>query len=174
MKERQAAETGLSGKRFHTEGQEKDTMKEQWFVIAKKADFQAIAAKFGIDQVAARIIRNRGITGEEAIAAYLDSSEQQLHDPHLLKDADKGAGILAEKIAAGKKIRIIGDYDIDGVNASYILLTGLRECGALADQVIPDRVHDGYGMNCGAAHVLCKYIRMAYMTRTRKISVDFL
>ncbi len=149
MKERQAAETGLSGKRFHTEGQEKDTMKEQWFVIAKKADFQAIAAKFGIDQVTARIIRNRDITGEEAIAAYLDSSEQQLHDPHLLKDADKGAGILAEKIAAGKKIRIIGDYDIDGVNASYILLTGLRECGALADQVIPDRVHDGYGMNCG-------------------------
>lgn len=124
-------------------------MKEQWFVSAKKADFQAIGRKFGIDQVTARIIRNRDIVGEEAIASYLDCSVQQLYNPHLLKDADKAAGILAQKIADGKKIRVIGDYDIDGVNASYILLTGLRMCGAKADHVIPDRVHDGYGMNCG-------------------------
>ncbi|MDE7313878.1 MAG: single-stranded-DNA-specific exonuclease RecJ [Eubacterium sp.] len=124
-------------------------MKEQWFVTAKKADFQAIGAKFGIDQVTARIIRNRDIVGEEAIASYLSCSAQQLHDPHLLKDAEKGAGILAEKIAEGKKIRVIGDYDIDGVNASYILITGLRVCGAKVCHVIPDRVHDGYGINCG-------------------------
>ena len=96
-------------------------MKEKWFVSAKKADFQAIGQRFGIDQVTARIIINRGITGEEAIAAYLSCSRQQLHDPHLLKDAEKGAAILARKIREGKKIRIIGDYDIDGVNASYIL-----------------------------------------------------
>lgn len=124
-------------------------MKEQWFVSAKKADFQAIGKKFGIDQVTARIIRNRDIVGEEAIASYLDCSVRQLHNPHLLKDADKAAGILAQKIADGKKIRVIGDYDIDGVNASYILLTGLFMCGAKAGHVIPDRVHDGYGMNCG-------------------------
>lgn len=122
-------------------------MKEKWFVSAKKADFQAIGQRFGIDQVTARIIINRGITGEEAIAAYLSCSPQQLHAPHLLKDAEKGAAILARKIREGKKIRIIGDYDIDGVNASYILTAGLRACGAPADPVIPDRVHDGYGIN---------------------------
>lgn len=122
-------------------------MKEKWFVSAKKADFQAIGQRFGIDQVTARIIINRGITGEEAIAAYLSCSRKQLHAPHLLKDAEKGAAILARKIREGKKIRIIGDYDIDGVNASYILTAGLRACGAPADPVIPDRVHDGYGIN---------------------------
>lgn len=122
-------------------------MKEQWYVTMKKADFGAIAERFGIDPVTARIIRNREIIGEDAIAAYLSCSREQLHDPHLLKDIDKGAEILAEKITQGKKIRVIGDYDIDGVNASYILLTGIRACGGKADHVIPDRVHDGYGMN---------------------------
>jgi len=124
-------------------------MKERWYVTAKKADFRAIGKKFGIDQVTARIIRNREIVGEDAVAEYLESSVRQLHDPHLLKDAEKGAEILAEKIMDGKKIRVIGDYDIDGVNASYILITGLRVCGARADHLIPDRVHDGYGINCG-------------------------
>ncbi len=124
-------------------------MKERWYVTAKKADFQAIGTRFGIDPVTARIIRNRDIVGEEAIADYLECSPRQLHDPHLLKDAEKGAEILADKIAGGKKIRVIGDYDIDGVNASYILITGLHICGANVDHVIPDRVHDGYGVNCG-------------------------
>lgn len=124
-------------------------MKERWYVTAKKADFQAIGAKFGIDQVTARIIRNREIIGDDAVAEYLECSPRQLHDPHLLKDAGKGVEILAQKIADGKKIRVIGDYDIDGVNASYILINGLRICGAQVDHVIPDRVHDGYGMNCG-------------------------
>lgn len=128
---------------------EETGMKERWYVTAKRADFQAIGKKFGIDQVTARIIRNRDIIGEAAIAQYLECSTEQLHDPHLLKDAQKGAQILADKIAEGKKIRVIGDYDIDGVNASYILITGLRICGAQADHVIPDRVHDGYGINCG-------------------------
>ena len=124
-------------------------MKQKWFVTAKKADFQAIGARFGIDPVTARIIRNRDIVGNDAIADYLDCSTRQLHNPHLLKDADDGAEILAKKIHEGKKIRVIGDYDIDGVNASYILITALRICGAQVDHVIPDRVHDGYGMNCG-------------------------
>lgn len=124
-------------------------VKERWYVTAKKADFQAIGTRFGIDPVTARIIRNRDIIGEEAIADYLECSPRQLHDPHLLKDAEKGAEILADKIAGGKKIRVIGDYDIDGVNASYILITGLHICGANVDHVIPDRVHDGYGVNCG-------------------------
>lgn len=124
-------------------------MSEKWFVTMKKADFDAIGAKFGIDPVTARIIRNREIVGDEAIADYLACSTQKLHDPHMLKDADKGAQILAGKIGQKKKIRVIGDYDIDGVNAAYILLTGLRACAAQADHVIPDRVHDGYGVNSG-------------------------
>ena len=124
-------------------------MSEKWFVTMKKADFDAIGAKFGIDPVTARIIRNREIVGDEAIADYLACSAQKLHDPHMLKDADKGAQILAGKIGQKKKIRVIGDYDIDGVNAAYILLTGLRACAAQADHVIPDRVHDGYGVNSG-------------------------
>ncbi|KAI4452608.1 hypothetical protein C823_007192 [Eubacterium plexicaudatum ASF492] len=78
-------------------------MKERWYVTAKKADFQAIGTRFGIDPVTARIIRNRDIIGEEAIADYLECSPRQLHDPHLLKDAEKGAEILADKIAGGKK-----------------------------------------------------------------------
>lgn len=122
-------------------------MSEKWYVTMKKADFNALGARFGIDPVTARIIRNREVVGEEAIMEYLACSADKLHDPHLLKDADKGAAMLAEKISQNKKIRVIGDYDIDGVNASYILLTGLRECGASADHVIPDRVHDGYGVN---------------------------
>lgn len=122
-------------------------MKEQWYVMAKKADFQAVGQKFGIDPVTARIIRNRDIISEEAIAAFLFGSKESLHNPHLLKDVDKGAAILAGKITQNRKIRVIGDYDIDGVNAAYILLTGLRACGADVDHVIPDRVHDGYGMN---------------------------
>lgn len=122
-------------------------MDEQWFVRTKKADFNAIGAKFGIDPVTARIIRNREVVGEEAVAAYLACSPKWLHDPHLLKDADKAASILSAKIQGKKKIRVIGDYDIDGVNASYVLLKGLRACGANADHVIPDRIHDGYGLN---------------------------
>ncbi len=124
-------------------------MKEKWFVTAKKADFNAIGAKFGIDPVTARIIRNRDIIGEEAIAEFLNCSVQSLHEPQLLKDVDKAASIIKSKIAGGKKIRVIGDYDIDGVNATYILLTGLDRCGAVADYVIGDRVSDGYGINMG-------------------------
>lgn len=120
---------------------------EKWVISAKRADFKAIAAKFGIDQVTARLIRNRDVIGEDAIREYLHGDIRDLHNPHLLKDADKLVEILTEKIREKKKIRIIGDYDIDGVNASYILLKGLKRCGAEVDVEIPDRMKDGYGIN---------------------------
>ena len=98
----------------------------KWMVSAKKADFNAIAEKFRIDPVIARIIRNRDIVGEEAIDRFLHGTLQDLHDPFLLADAQKGAEIVREKIAGGKRIRIIGDYDIDGICSTYILLAGKR------------------------------------------------
>ncbi len=126
-------------------------MKEKWVVAAKSADFKGIGKRFGIDPVIARVIRNRGLTDLKDIDKYLNGTKEDLYDPHLLKDAEKGAGIIKEKILQKKKIRIIGDYDIDGVEASYILLKALRRCGALADVVIPDRMKDGYGIN---AHLI--------------------
>ena len=119
----------------------------KWMVSAKKADFNKIAQQFQIDPVIARIIRNRDIVEEEEIGRFLHGTLQDLHDPFLLKDADRAAGILHDKIAAGKQIRIIGDYDIDGVCSTYILLAGLTHCGARVDAVIPHRIHDGYGLN---------------------------
>ena len=125
--------------------------KEKWVVAAKRADFQGIGQKFGIDPVIARVIRNRGLTDQKEIDRYLNGTKADLYDPHLLKDADKGAQIIKEKILQKKKIRIIGDYDIDGVQAAYILIKALRRCNALADVVIPDRMKDGYGIN---AHLI--------------------
>lgn len=120
---------------------------EKWMVSAKKADFAGIAARFGIDQVTARLIRNRDVVGDEAIEEYLHGRLSSLASPHLLKDCDKAAEILIDKIQNHKHIRIIGDYDIDGVCATYILLTGLKRCGAFVDIEIPDRIKDGYGIN---------------------------
>ncbi len=120
---------------------------EKWVISAKRAEFQNIAEKFGIDQVTARLIRNRDVIGEEEIRQYLFGTLSDLCDPHLLKDADRAADILLAKIQDGKKIRIIGDYDIDGVNAAYILLKGLKKLGASVDVDIPDRMKDGYGIN---------------------------
>lgn len=122
-------------------------MKEKWVVAAKKADFNAIGKRFGIDPVIARVIRNRNIEDLSQIDRYLNGTRDQLHDPHLMKDIQKAAEILKEKIEQGKKIRIIGDYDIDGVQSSCILIRALRQCGADVDAVIPDRMKDGYGIN---------------------------
>lgn len=119
----------------------------KWMVSAKKADFNAIAARFQIDPVIARIIRNRDIVGEEAIDRFLHGTLKDLHDPFLLQDAARAAKIVREKIAEGKKIRIIGDYDIDGICSTYILAEGLAHCGAAVDTAIPHRIHDGYGLN---------------------------
>ncbi len=113
----------------------------------KKADFKALGEKFNIDQVTARIIRNRDVIEEEDIRRYLYGDLHDLYDPHLLKDGDLLVEILADKIAEKKKIRIIGDYDIDGVMATYVLKYALDRCGANVTIQIPDRIHDGYGLN---------------------------
>ncbi|MBS6194390.1 MAG: single-stranded-DNA-specific exonuclease RecJ [Clostridiales bacterium] len=120
---------------------------EKWVVTAKRADFKKIADRFGIDPVTARLIRNRDVVGEEAIEKYLHGNRKDLHSPWLMKDMDKITEILERKIREQRKIRIIGDYDIDGVMSTYILLRGLKGLGADADHVIPHRMTDGYGIN---------------------------
>lgn len=120
---------------------------EKWVEIQKGADFQKIAKRFGISPVTARLIRNREIVGEDAIEKYINGSVEDLYDPHLLLGAEACALILKEKIASQAPIRIIGDYDIDGVMATYILYQGLKRCGANVSTRIPDRMKDGYGIN---------------------------
>ena len=119
----------------------------KWMVYAKKADFKAIAARYGIDQVIARIIRNRDVCTNEEIDMYLGGDISSMHDAHLLKDADKCVDILTDKIQAGKKIHIIGDYDIDGICSTTILYKGLKAAGADVTFAVPDRIIDGYGIN---------------------------
>lgn len=121
--------------------------KEKWYVQSKKADFKAVGEKYGIDQVTARIIRNRDITEDADIAKYLHPDLSDLYSPHLMKDMDRLIEILHKKITEKKSIRIIGDYDIDGIESSYILLKGLQRVGAIASVAIPDRMKDGYGVN---------------------------
>ena len=116
-------------------------------MVQKGADFQKIGQKFGISPVTARLIRNREVIGDEAVDKYLNGSLEDLYDPHLLKDAELLTEILKKKIQEKKTIRIIGDYDIDGVMSTYILYKGLKQCGALVSTQIPDRMKDGYGIN---------------------------
>ncbi|MGI6018806.1 MAG: single-stranded-DNA-specific exonuclease RecJ [Marvinbryantia sp.] len=120
---------------------------EKWVIAAKRADFADIARRYRIDPVIARLIRNRDIIGDAAIEEYLNGSLLNLHSPHLMKNLDRAVTILLEKIDAQKKIRIIGDYDIDGVMATYILMHGLTRCQANVDYDLPDRIRDGYGLN---------------------------
>ncbi|MGN0155668.1 MAG: single-stranded-DNA-specific exonuclease RecJ [Lachnospiraceae bacterium] len=119
----------------------------KWFIAAKKADFQAIAEKYHIDPVIARIIRNRDVITDSEIDRYLNGTIEDLPNPCLMKDLEKAADILCEKIAQKKKIRIIGDYDVDGICSTYILYKGFLVLGAQADTVIPHRIRDGYGLN---------------------------
>ena len=120
---------------------------EKWFVAMKKADFNGIAEKYQISPIIARLMRNRDVIGDEAIDFYLNGTVEDLYDGLLMKDMDRAVDILREKIEEGKKIRVIGDYDIDGVNATYILQQGLAGLGADVDTDIPDRIKDGYGLN---------------------------
>ncbi len=131
-------------------------MNEKWFVAAKKADFKQIGEKFHIDQVTARIIRNRDVVGDAAIAEYLTGGREQLHPASLLNGCLEAAKLLQGKIREGKKIRIIGDYDIDGVTATYILYRGLTRVGAAVDYEIPDRMRDGYGLNIRLVQYACE------------------
>lgn len=118
----------------------------KWLLMNKKADFRALARANGIDQVTARIMINRGVL-EEDFDAYLHPSLDQIRDPHDLKDVDRAADLLSEAIDEGKRIRIIGDYDIDGIQSVYILHQAFLTCGAKADYILPNRVEDGYGLN---------------------------
>lgn len=120
---------------------------EKWFVAMKKADFNGIAEKYQISPIIARLMRNRDVIGDEAIDFYLNGTVEDLYDGLLMKDMDRAVDILKEKIEEGKKIRVIGDYDIDGVNATYILQQGLAGLGTDVDTDIPDRIKDGYGLN---------------------------
>lgn len=120
---------------------------ERWVLLRKGADFEAIGKKYQISPRLACLIRNRDVIGEEAVDRYLNGTINDLYDGMLMKDMDKAIDIMKEKILEDKKIRVIGDYDIDGVNATYILLEGLERLGADVDSDIPDRISDGYGLN---------------------------
>ncbi len=120
---------------------------EKWFVAAKKADFEALSEKFHISPVLARIIRNRDVVTEEAIEAFLYGKSEDMHSPMLLKDMDRAREVILRKIAEEKVIRIIGDYDVDGICSTHILCKGLRAVGAKVDTAIPHRIRDGYGLN---------------------------
>lgn len=119
----------------------------QWLLLTKGADFQTIGQKYHIDPLVARLIRNREVVTEQEIVQYLYGDSKSFHDPMLLKDMDAACRKLEEKLAQGKRLRVIGDYDIDGVCSTAILLKGLKFLGGNADAVIPHRIRDGYGLN---------------------------
>lgn len=120
---------------------------EKWKVYAKKADFDNISREFGIDKVIARIIRNRDVTGSENIRKYLHGDKSSIHSPWLMKDVEKAVYIINKSVEQKEKIRVVGDYDIDGVCSGNILVQGLEEIGADVDFDVPDRINDGYGIN---------------------------
>lgn len=122
-------------------------MKALWKVYAKKADFDGIGKKYGIDPVIARIIRNRDVITEDEIEKYINGNRLSFYDGFMMKDMAKAVSIITEKISTGAKIRIIGDYDVDGVSSIFILMRGLTASGANVDYVVPHRVIDGYGIN---------------------------
>lgn len=120
---------------------------EKWVLLRKGADFEAISRKYGISRRLVALIRNREIIGDKEVDAYLNGTLTDFYDGMLMKDMDRAVELLLEKIREHKRIRVIGDYDIDGVNAVYILLEGLEALGADVDSDIPDRMQDGYGLN---------------------------
>ncbi len=120
---------------------------ENWVLVQKRADFAHIVEKFHISPRLARLIRNRDVVGDEAVDRYLNGTMKDTYDGALMQDMDKAVEILREKITSGSRIRVIGDYDIDGICSTYILLHGLAGLGVQADYAIPDRILDGYGLN---------------------------
>lgn len=122
-------------------------MREKWYVAAKKADFEGWARKFHISPVVARVLRNRGITQEEQVGRFLYGELGDCHSPWLLKDMDRAVELICAALEEGISIRVIGDYDVDGICSSYILTRVLGLLGARVDTAIPHRIHDGYGLN---------------------------
>lgn len=120
---------------------------EKWFVAAKKADFEAWGKRFGINPVLARVLRNRDLTEEDQVRRFLYGTPADCYSPWLLKDMDRAVPLIEEAVSEGVFIRVIGDYDVDGICSSYILTKGLRLLGARVDTAIPHRIHDGYGLN---------------------------
>ncbi len=120
---------------------------QKWILYTKRADFQEIGRQFQIDPVTARIIRNRGLSEYDDINLYLNGTRQDLYDPNRMLNLSKAVAMLIEAVSEGKSIRIIGDYDIDGICSIYILFQGLLRIGATVDYEVPDRVADGYGIN---------------------------
>lgn len=120
---------------------------EKWFVAAKKADFDKWAAEFQISPVLARILRNRDLTEEAQVRKFLHGGLADCYSPWLLKDMEKAVGLITEAAEQGAFIRVIGDYDVDGICSTYILTKGFQMIGAKVDAVIPHRIHDGYGLN---------------------------
>lgn len=119
----------------------------KWFVTSKRADFEAWAKKFGISPVTARILRNRDLTEEEEVRKFLYGDLKDCHSPWLLKDMDTAVNVIGQAVCGGRKIRVIGDYDVDGICSAFILTKGIQVMGGMVDTVIPHRIHDGYGLN---------------------------
>lgn len=122
-------------------------MNEQWMVYTKRADFNGIASRLQTDPLLVKIMRNRGLEDEEEMRRFLYGDLSSLHDPFLMKDMERAVLLLTDAIHCGKNIRVIGDYDIDGICSSYLLTDGLNRLGAKTDTAIPDRLTDGYGLN---------------------------
>ena len=140
---------------------------ERWFITMKKADFSAVGEKYHISPILARLIRNRDVVGDEAVDFYLNGTIADLHDGMLMRDMDRAVEILAEKVREDKPIRVLGDYDIDGVNATYILQEGLSGLGADVDTDIPDRIKDGYGLN---RMLIDRAIEMGFLSEGGRVS----
>ena len=119
----------------------------KWMVKMKKSDFDATAEKFGIRNITARLLTNRGVITDEEIESYLNGDVSMLHDPAEMADMEKGARLMLDEIERGARIRVIGDYDVDGICSSFILVKGLELFGGDVDYVLPDRVKDGYGLS---------------------------
>ncbi len=119
----------------------------KWMVKMKKSDFKATSQKFGITDITARLITNRGVIGDKEVGIYLGGDKSMLRDPMELTDIEKGARLMLELIERKSAIRVIGDYDVDGICSSYILVMGIRMFGGNVDYVLPDRVKDGYGLS---------------------------
>lgn len=120
---------------------------ERWVEIRKAGDFRKMSEEYGISPILARIIRNRDILDPEEIRNYLSPGSLKLHDPMMLNGMDRVILVLKDKLEQNKKIRIIGDYDVDGICATYVLFKGLSFFGATVDYAIPHRIEDGYGIN---------------------------